>query len=109
MARFVDEHGFELVSHDAAMGRTVWMAVVNGVTTYRTDYTVEKIINANKEDAAECAGAGWKDDYHRIASIPVGVYYDKLLEAGRQDDDKYLSKWLNDSDHSKFRVKEGSV
>ena len=109
MGRFVDDHGFELLDYDPAMGRSTWVSVVNGITTYRTDYEVSKIIDANKEDAAECAGAGWKGDYHRIASIPVGVYYDKLLEAGRQDDNKYLSKWLNDSDHSKFRVKEGSV
>ena len=65
--------------------------------TWRTDYEVQPTIDANQA-ARNMAPDGWKGDYHRIASIPLNVFHDQLAEASRQGDDKYLNRWLNDSE-----------
>lgn len=98
-----------LVDHNAKLGRTVW-ALDNGdgSTTYRTDYQVDPTVEINKAQR-NLAQPDWKGDYHHIASIPVNMFWDQLAEASRQGDDKYLSKWLNDSDNRAWRTKEGRV
>ncbi|WP_434286299.1 hypothetical protein [Celeribacter sp. SCSIO 80788] len=108
MARIRDGDWW-LVDHDFQLGRTVWARTNgDGSTTYRTDYNVEKTleINAKQKTLAE---NNWKGDYHHVASIPLNVFHDQLAEASRQRDDKYLSKWLNDSDNAAWRTKEGRV
>lgn len=98
-----------LVDHDIKLGRTVWaMNNGDGTTTYRTDYAVQPTIDANTAQR-NMAQSGWKGDYHHIASIPLNVYHDKLAEASRQGDDKYLNNWLNDRDNLAWRTKDGRV
>lgn len=110
MARFRDENGFALFDWDKATGRTVWYKENgDGTTTWRTDYPVDQIIKQNA-DQRNIAGAGWKGDYHRIASIPVGLVHEGSLgQAVQEQDDKWLTRWLNDSDNRAFRTKEGTV
>lgn len=98
-----------LVDHDHQLGRTVW-ATDNGdgTTTYRTDYAVQPTIDLNTAQR-NMAQKGWAGDYHHVASIPLNVYYDQLAEAARQNDEQYLSKWLNDSDNRAWRVKDGKL
>jgi hypothetical protein len=103
-----DENGWELVSHDERMGRTVWSYYDGQATHYRTDYRVDNIVNDNKVAQAELAGKRWGDG-QRIASIPLNVYFDQLEQAHKEGDDKYVSRWLNDGDNAAFRVKEGRV
>lgn len=98
-----------LVDHDFQMKRTVWARQnADGTTTYRTDYAVDDTIEANKE-MQNAASSGWKGDWHKIASIPLGIYHDKLAEAFRQDDMKHVSRFLNDVDNRAFRSKLGRV
>lgn len=98
-----------LVDHDFHLKRTVWgRDNGDGTTTYRTDYAVDDTLEANR-DMRAAAGAGWKGDWHKIASIPLNVYWDQLAEASKQDDGKFISKWLNDSDNAAYRTKEGRV
>lgn len=98
-----------LFSHDFKMKRTVWARQnPDGSTTYRTDYAVDDTIEANR-DMRNAASKGFKGDWHKVASIPLNVYYDKLDEAVRQDDMKAVSRFLNDSDNFKFRTKEGRL
>lgn len=52
--------------------------------------------------------ANWKGDIHRVASIPMALYYD-LKAKGIIDDEKALSKWLNDSENRFFRTRPGRV
>lgn len=108
MARIRDGE-WSLIDHDFHLGRTVWARENgDGTTTYRTDYQVDKTLEANAQARAS-APDGWKGDYHRIASIPLGLFYDKLAEAVRQDDMAYVSRFLNDHDNAKLRTKLGRV
>jgi hypothetical protein len=100
-----------LVSHDFAMKRTVWARENDdGTTTYRTDYEVDPTIEANKA-TKNMASSGWAGDYHLIASIPAPFVYGEgyIATALREGDDTAVSRWLNDSDNSAFRTKEGRV
>lgn len=108
MPRFRDGE-WTLFDHDFATGRTVWVRYnPDGSTTYRTDYPVENLIRENR-DFRNALNPGWKGDWHKVASIPLNVFHEQLAEATRQDDMRYVSRWLNDSDHAKFRTKEGTV
>lgn len=50
----------------------------------------------------------FKGDMHRVASIPLSIYYD-LKKRGILDDQKRMRQWLNDSENRFFRVKGGVV
>lgn len=99
---------------DPVTGRSVWYLTDGdgkGNTIWRTSYNVESLTteNARVRNLAEKA---WAGDYHRVASIPLNVLYDRkmgLNEAFAARDDKYTSRWLNDSDNRAFRTKEGTV
>lgn len=98
-----------LVSHDEKLGRTVWATEnPDGSTTYRTDYRVDPLIDQNAAQR-NIAGKGFKGDWHQVASVPLNVYWDQLAEASRQGDDKFISRWLNDSDNRAWRTKEGRI
>lgn len=98
-----------LVDHDFHLKRTVWARQnPDGSTTYRTDYAVDDTMEANAAMRAS-ASKGWSGDWHKVASIPLGIYYDKLHEAVKQDDMKFVSRFLNDPDNRALRTKEGTV
>lgn len=98
-----------LFDHDFKLKRTVWARQnPDGSTTYRTDYHVDDTIEANAA-MRNAASKGWKGDWHKVASIPLNVFHDQLAEASRQDDRKFISRFLNDSDNAKWRSKEGRV
>ena len=98
-----------LVDHDLKLGRTVWAREnEDGSTTYRTDYQVQPTIDINTAQR-NLARKDWAGDYHHIASIPLNVFWDQLAEASKQGDDKYVSRWLNDSDNRAWRTKNGRV
>ena len=105
----IKDGDWELVSYDMRLKRQVWaLQNPDGSTTYRTDYEVDPTIETNKAQR-NMAQNNWKGDYHQIASIPLNVYYDQLHQASLQDDQKYLSKWLNDADNRAWRTKDGTV
>lgn len=98
-----------LFDSDIQMGRYVWRRTNDdGTVTFRTDYHVDETLEANKA-MRNAVDPGWKGDWHKVASVPVGTFWDQLAEASRQGDDKFISKWLNDADHRAFRTKEGTV
>ncbi len=108
MAR-IQDGDWALVDADLKLGRTVWArSNPDGSTTYRTDYVVENLINQNTTQR-NLAQKGWAGDYHHVASIPLNIVHDQLAEAQTQGDDKYLSRWLNDSDNRAWRTKSGNV
>lgn len=43
-----------------------------------------------------------------VAQVPLSIYYQWMRE-GKDRDDAFLRRWLNDPDNKKFRVKEGRV
>lgn len=79
----------------------------NDQYTIRTSQKVDDLIDANKADA-NAASSGWSGDMHKVASIPLNVYYD-LKRQGIVDDPKRFKKWLNDPDNRYFRTKAGRV
>jgi len=98
-----------LVDHDFQLKRTVWArSNPDGSTTYRTDFAVDDTLEANRDMRAN-ASKGWQGDWHKVASIPLNVYYDQLHEAVNQDDMRHVSRFLNDADNRAFRTKEGKV
>lgn len=99
---------WELVRYDPALKRTTWKRVDGDVVTYRTDYEVTDVVEANTI-ARNDAAPGWKGDWHRIASIPVAFYWEKLHEAWLQGDNAYVNRILNDGDYRAFRTKSGTL
>lgn len=98
-----------LVDSDLKLKRYVWArSNPDGSTTYRTDYAVDDTIEANR-DMRNTASKGWQGDWHKVASVPLGIYYEKLHEATLQEDGRFIDKWLNDSDNRAWRAKEGRV
>ena len=98
-----------LFDHDFKLKRTVWMRQnPDGTTTMRTDYAVDDTVEANTA-MRNAASSGWKGDWHKVASVPLNIYHDKLAEAVRQDDMKFVSGFLNDSDNRAWRTKEGRI
>ena len=102
---------WSLHDYDPVTGRSVWVLVDGRKTHFRVDLPVAQSIEENTI-ARNSAPDGWKGDYHRIASVPMQLLYDKnigLNTAIQQGDDRYLSRWLNDSQNRAWRTKEGSV
>jgi hypothetical protein len=100
---------WELFSFDPDMGRSVWVRDNgDGTKEWRTTYDVADTVNINSGQR-NIAQAGWRGDYHHVASIPMGVYWDQVHEAVRQHDERYLSKWLNSSDNRAWRTKDGNI
>lgn len=98
-----------LYDHDFATGCTVWRRDNgDGTSTIRHDYRVDDVIDQAAR-IRQHATDDWKDDWHQVAKVPIGIYFDQLAEASKQGDDKFIARFLNDSDHAKFRTKGGRL
>ncbi len=105
----IQDGDWTLISHDFHLKRTVWARQnPDGTTTFRTDYAVDDTVEANR-DMRVNASKGWTGDWHKVASIPLNVYYDKLHDAVQQDDMGFVNRFLNDSDNRAWRTKEGKL
>ena len=105
----IKDGDWTLFDYDVRTGRQVWsMENPDGSTTFRTDYPVQPTVDLNTAQR-NLAQNNWAGDYHQIASIPLNIYHEQVAEAAKQDDQRYLSKWLNDSDNSAWRTKGGTV
>jgi hypothetical protein len=106
---FIKDGDWRLFDYDFSTGRQVWVLHHDdGAMTFRTDYPADATIDVNTAQR-NMARPDWKGDYHLVASIPPNIFYDQLDEASRQKDDRFISKWLNDSDNSAWRTKGGRV
>lgn len=102
---------WRLFDYDHQTGRSVWVLFDGNRTTFRTDYPVENLIAENTA-VRNSATKAWTGDWHRVASIPLNVLHDEktgLMKAQAEGDDKYVSRWLNDSDNRAWRTREGRV
>lgn len=105
----IKHDGWTLIDHDPRSGATLW-AIFDGLKThYRRDVPVENLLKLNHEQAA-ATQRGWKGDHHMIAMVPPAVVEAAgLKEALRQDDQKYIAKWMNDGDNARWRTKDGRI
>jgi hypothetical protein len=98
-----------LYSSDHKRGKHTWrLDNGDGTVTYRTDTIVDPIIDQNTAQR-NLSQDNWAGDWHQIASVPKAILWDQLMPASMQGDDKYISKWLNDSDNGAWRTKSGVV
>lgn len=105
----ITHEGWTLFEYEPKLKRQVWYREnPDGSTTWRTDYEVDPTIEINKAQR-NMSQPGWAGDMHHVASIPLNVFHDQLAEAARQNDQAYMSKWLNDSDNRAWRTKDGTV
>lgn len=110
MARFRDENGWELIEHNHHTGSTYWRYFDGARWIYRTDHDADQIIAGNRAAQAEYAGKKRAEGLgDAVASVPLNVFYDQLAEPLRQRDAAYLRRWMNNSDHSDWRVRAGRV
>lgn len=104
-----DENGWELIDYDYATGRSTWSFFDGKDHHVRVDTPVDSIIEGNRA-MRNVASSGWDGDYHRVASVPVNLAFDNgLTDAVNQQDDKFISRFLNDSDNRAWRTKEGQI
>lgn len=105
----ITHEGWTLFDYDPKLGRQVWyIQNPDGSTTWRTDYEVQSAVENNTAQR-NMARDDWAGDWHHVASIPQNVFHDQLAEASLQNDERYISKWLNDSDNRAWRTKGGTV
>lgn len=105
----IKDGDWTLFDYNPKLKRQVWVrSNPDGSQTFRTDYEVDNTIDINQAQR-NLAQPGWAGDYHHVASIPLNVYYDQLAEASKQDDQRFINKWLNDSDNRAWRTKEGNL
>ena len=95
-----------LLDRNYALKREVWYHYDGEQVVFQTRQMVDHVLDFNKEVYNETFGKSWGEG-QRVASIPMNVYYDKLDEAVQEKDDKYIQKFLNDSDYRKLRTFHG--
>jgi hypothetical protein len=100
--------GWRLWKSDPETGVQTWIIRDGDLVHYKTVAPVGQIIDENKKLRAAMEGQRQTDGIGRlVARVPLSVAYDGLSQALVQNDKKFVSKWLNDSDNAAFRVKEG--
>lgn len=99
-----------LVSENKAIGQKQYMHEhEDGSLTIQTTQVVDEIAEENKQTFNQFdERANWKGEMHRVASIPMSIYYD-LKRKGILDDPSAMKKWLNDPDNRVFRTRPGQV
>ena len=102
--------GWVLYGHNPATGESVWWRDNgDGTTTVRHDCDVEPLLEINNTLRLESEQSGAKfSDWVHTASVPDIIAdatgYSKAIQ---QKDKKWVSRFLNDPDHRKFRTSRG--
>lgn len=105
----VRDGSWSLYDYDHKSGRSVWHYFDGEKDVFRVDYPVGNLLSENAEirNGAERA---WKGDWHRVASIPLNIAYGSgLVQAHSEGDDRFLKRFLNNSDNCAWRTKEGHL
>jgi hypothetical protein len=90
--------------------RTVWVRDNGDEWEIITDYhNAEATKDANAALREDSEGKRF-GDYRLLASMPPNELRATGLEAAlRQGDDKFISRWMNDSDNRGYRASRGRV
>lgn len=105
----IKDGDWTLYDYDFQTGRSVWHYFDGEKTVFRTDYPVDTVISQNNAVRTEAQRA-WTGDWHRVASVPLNVAHDSgLVQAHSEGNDKFVKRFLNDSDNRAWRTKEGHL
>jgi len=96
----------KLLDRNEEIGREVWYHFEGEELILNTRQSVEPILKVNQAFYNETYGERWGEG-KRVASVPINFFWDKLHEAVMNKDDAYIRKFLNNSDHKKFRTFHG--
>lgn len=92
-----------LWDYDFKLKRQVWkLQNADGSVTYRTDYAVDDVLDANHTARMDAAGTKM-GDWARVASIPLNTFYAEVDEAQSQQDGRYIDRWL--AENPKFKTR----
>ena len=105
----VDSDGFTLFEYDPLTKRSVWMKAEDGRYIFRVDMPLDDIFDANAEVKALTEGQRF-GEWNRFASMPLHLTYKTGVDdAVEQQDSRWLSRFFNNSDNSKWRTSRGKV
>jgi hypothetical protein len=75
----------------------------------KTVYTAtDDLLSQNSAEQVDGLNQKW-GEFRKVASVPINIASRELWQAVRERDERFLSKWLNDPDHSRFRTFRGRV
>ena len=100
-----------LFDDDREIGRKVWLGydATGKFRAAHVEQEVDAVLEANAALEKESYGKRF-GDYNLVASVPLTAFEKAGLgDAIDGQDRRYLSRYLNDSDHSKFRTSRGRV
>jgi len=108
MGEVVRDGEWLLIEHDPIAERMVWILEQDGVTVIRTDYYGAAALRAENEEAEKASHGKRFGDWVRIASVPLNELRASGLDrAVREGHDRFVSRWLNDSDNRGYRTSRG--
>lgn len=100
---------WRLHDYDFQTGRSVWVRFDGEETVFRVDTPVDNIIRDNEFTRNATSGNKF-GEWVKVASIPLNHAYEQnLVRAHTEGDDKYVKRWLNDSDNRAWRSFEGNL
>lgn len=101
---------WRLMSYDHDTGVRSWMLDLgDGRIVVKTETPVDELLDHNKEQFNASQGQRFGDG-KIVASIPLDIYHASgLATAVHESDHKFVSRFLNDSDHSRFRTFRGRI
>ena len=99
-----------ILSQNAEAGITqLWHDHDDGSVTIETKQDLTDVAEDNKRTFNQIdSKANWAGDMHKVASIPLSIYYD-LQRQGIVGDPAAMKKWLNDPNNRVFRTRPGQV
>lgn len=103
------DDGWCVVYRDPQMGREIHALDEGDRMRVREIVDVERLVDENAAIRGELAGTRYGDGLSLAARVPINVFHNRLSEAMKQGDDEFIRRWLNDSDHAKFRVRDGRI
>jgi hypothetical protein len=99
------------VEYNPVSGVSTWIKIEGDKTLVQERQDVSKLLDDNTAQR-NVTSPGWKGDYHSLARLPLAMLHAKgglLHDAMKAGDDERVKRFLNDSDNSRLRTKEGRV
>lgn len=97
-----------LIDHDPVTGKQTWALDEGDRMRVREVMPVDDLMAENAEMQIDALNRPF-GDMALVARVPMHVWQKALAPAILQGDDAYLSRWLNDGDHARFRTRLGRI